>query len=161
MKGIRKLFFGLIFMTLIGVGFKIDVKAAPTISFVLPTNGEGKQDWSVGGLQANLTVEATDWPEITDGTGRVWYTYKFDVVNSNDPTKKLLENVKISLYTKSDNTYCIHVGDGEPVDGDFSLTKPTSKTSFLSAPVSASSGSIISGGGKSLVASQQLRIENL
>ena len=30
MKGIRKLFFGLILMTLIGVGFKVDAKAAPT-----------------------------------------------------------------------------------------------------------------------------------
>lgn len=38
MKGIKKLFFGLIFMTLVGVGFKVDVKAG--VSFVEPDFSE-------------------------------------------------------------------------------------------------------------------------
>ena len=58
MKGIKKLFFGLIFMTLVGVGFKVDVKAG--VSFVEPDFSEENTEKTVMMLYATKDM----FPEV-------------------------------------------------------------------------------------------------
>ena len=59
MKGIRKLFFGLVLLTLFGVGFKVDAKAAPTVPSV---NLDVVNDWNIGNgataLSGTITVSS-------------------------------------------------------------------------------------------------------
>ena len=63
MKGIRKLFLGLVLLTLFGVGFKVDVKAAPTTPLL--TWASAPSDWNSGSLVLNLTVAESDFPNIS------------------------------------------------------------------------------------------------
>ena len=92
MKGIRKLFFGLILMTLIGVGFKVDAKATPGMSLEIkpPT------DWGATNADFVVTlkdIESDDFPN-QDGS----FTYTLKVVKDGDSTKELGQ-VEVQLVT--------------------------------------------------------------
>ncbi len=80
MKGIRKLFLGLVFLALFGVGFKVDVKAANTDVQLITDNG-GTAVWKNGAtkIQAMFTTGSDLFP-ATDG---VTYTYEIEL-NCND-----------------------------------------------------------------------------
>ena len=92
MKGIKKLFLGLVFMTLISVGFKVDAKAAPNISFNI-----NPADWGTNPkleVKLNYTTPAVgtpgDFPEwawttaADDGNGT--YNYLVQIKKQNYKT---------------------------------------------------------------------------
>ena len=62
MKGIRKLFLGLFLVTLFGVGFKVDVKAAETHVHYVDVYANGT-DWSASsaGITGGLTIQDGDF----------------------------------------------------------------------------------------------------
>ena len=101
MKGFKKLFLGLIFLTLFGVGFKIEVKAdpiAPTLGLTVPS------DWSSESatINATFTCEADDFPQIgtfTSGytTGKAWAIYELKVIDGSG--NRLGDSYKIKLIT--------------------------------------------------------------
>ena len=111
MKGIRKLFFGLIFMTLIGVGFKIDVKAAPTLQ-ISPSTGD-VENGALSGGTSNLVGKFlyNDHGDFPTSAGTYTYT-----VTYNSPSSPTVTTT-IKLITENDVSgglnWKITVGDEE------------------------------------------------
>ena len=149
MKGIRKLFFGLIFMTLIGVGFKIDVKAAdPTLSFVKPGTA-GTENWSAG--DAELIVRLTGLDDSgypTTGT-EYDYVYKCDVKNGDKIIKTVNVEIKLVGSTRTVTVGGIDVPFANEID---IITTDTTKSSvsFPKSDVKNELNSISGTGEKSL-----------
>ncbi len=128
MKGIRKLFLGLIFMTLIGVGFKVDVKAAdvPADSITAITIGEAPTDWSSGTAKVRLTFNfndqgATSVFPVQDADDNV---ATFTVKKGTTPVK----NFTVTFRNKTGELSKVKVADGEFVD------KPTSNELYYDIP---------------------------
>ena len=102
MKGIRKLFFGLIFMTLIGVGFNVDVSAhqakvelsfqkykdgTETQSSPTKYNNYSQSDTVLYGV---ITFDENCWPIIGSGGNsgeKVIYTYKTELKRPDGNTE--------------------------------------------------------------------------
>ncbi|MBQ9234236.1 MAG: hypothetical protein IJ167_09410, partial [Lachnospiraceae bacterium] len=110
MKGIRKLFFGLFLMTLIGVGFKVDAKAAAStppvmnLSIINSATGEGTS-WSDPNaeLVGSVTIQEGNFPQITsvysgsEESATSKYECKFE--DTSDSTKTIGSSVDVFLKT--------------------------------------------------------------
>lgn len=136
MKGIRKLFFGLILMTLIGVGFKVDAKAAVSLSLdvldgTTPSNFSNADAKLVG----KFTIQdTTDFPQLaTNGTA----SYYYDVVlkDSGNGITKTENNKRVTLKTTYDNgttKYEVYIGSDLKYSGENSGSgvNPTLETEY-------------------------------
>ncbi len=125
MKGIRKLFLGLVLMTLIGVGFKTEVKAAdaPSLSltFQKENNGSIKETWD--------DADTTLWCRIalktsyfTDSDGTVEYTFLVSPFTTTWKTP----GGKLTL-TKAGDTYIIN---GDTTNPYTAATLPNNQPIF-------------------------------
>ncbi len=97
MKGIKKLFFGLILMTLIGVGFKVDAKAAAEMSLEIkpPSN------WGATDADFVVTLLDIDNAFFPDEDGA--FIYNFKVVNDAN-VEQVLGQVEVQLITYESKT---------------------------------------------------------
>ena len=131
MKGIRKLFFGLILMTLIGVGFKVDAKATPGMSLEIkpPT------DWGATNADFVVTlkdIESDDFPN-QDGS----FTYTLKVVKDGDSTKELGQ-VEVQLVTYNsgvDQKIQLKTVEIKPFTSTVNVITNDTAKSYVSLPI--------------------------
>ena len=158
MKGIRKLFFGLILMTLIGVGFKVDVKAAGpetvgSVSFVVSENNDITAYFDVTNVPtvheyfkfscsyidpngtehtyyngSDYLVDSTGRHEIKKMTAHEMRTV-FETSNSGG-TMKFIAKVEF----KNGSTYELFAEDSEPIYGHKITPRATLNGSTTDAP---------------------------
>ena len=108
MKGIKKLFYGLVFMALISVAFKVDVKAVDPPVMTLVTTEGSITNWSNADtkLVARMTLTTADFPTITENPTSVEqvYTattpYTVKIVDTTDGEKTIGNTGIISLITE-------------------------------------------------------------
>ena len=86
MKGIRKLFLGLIFLALFGVGFKVEAKAAPNATLDLSGGAFSNPDNKLTGKFKFNTV-----PTVASGEGEVTFHYDIYLIDINH------ENAKVDM----------------------------------------------------------------
>ena len=126
MKGIKKLFFGLILMTLIGVGFKVDAKAAAEMSLEIkpPSN------WGATDADFVVTLLDIDNAFFPDEDGAFILTAYNHPSLSSDYCRHVIgeapempENIKASLVPFQLNRPLVSGADElrKIIDGFFSL----------------------------------------
>ena len=113
MKGFRKLFLGLIFLTLIGVGFKVDVKAAAATaqaSLQVPST------WATG---TKMPMRFSgDYPDVKNNGENATFTYIVQITDGGTHalTGESGSSVKIVLKSDKDTsgnqTYTYSINDG-------------------------------------------------
>ena len=97
MKGIRKLFLGLIFLTLFGVGFKVEAKAK-TISITEPS-------WTSSTTELDVKISVTEEEFPVQGDPAVTYSTEIDASDGssyNGPTIYLCFPPAGSKYVEID-----------------------------------------------------------
>ena len=120
MKGIKKLFFGLIFMTLIGVGFKVDVNAHD-LSVKEPSS------WEDDGLIVTATFSKADIEKYADGdeSGSWDVTVALFDYEDGAPAGTVSE-ATVTLIKYGKNSYDV-VCDKGYVSGSWKVEIPTEK----------------------------------
>ncbi len=120
MKGIGKVFLGLIFLTLFSVGFNVSVKADPTVDVSIVKDSETIEKWDEGASIAwTITVKNGDFPNKPDETDEGEKTedskeYTYTLVGAD-------KEYNITVYTDSDGIHSVKVGkDGtkKPITDD-------------------------------------------
>ncbi len=112
MKGIRKLFFGIILMTLIGVGFKVDAKAAMTAELEVVIS-----DWTTTGdaLKGSFVAEEADFPAdpATEGYSDP-DTYKLEIKGDSFSAETY---VSLWKHKNASDTITYYVSKGNSKEG--------------------------------------------
>ena len=106
MKGIRKLFLGLILLTLFGVGFKVEAKAADLKLKIVQLNA----DDSAGNKKGDILVQFNNNDMSTD-------VYPVSTNSATDPTDP--DDANNTVYTY---TYSIKSEDGTDIKTGITLT---------------------------------------
>ena len=141
MKGIRKLFFGIILVTLFGVGFRVDAKATPSLKLTKEGYDWDTTNWNDSThlpdyVFVYLHTEPDDFPQLDlDNPKDVTYTYNCSITCNNTP---IAGPVTVKLIHKKDGSKIVKIGKSEYTSGEHLLDALTlSKSMFRDRIVSA------------------------
>ncbi len=114
MKGFKKLFLGLVFMALFGVGFRVEVKAAE-LSF---TGSGAEGDWNSTESKLNgklVIVQDTDTPDAPETTGWNHDVYTLSIIDSDGRTVGISKYIAISTCKPAEGAayHTYGIGDSE------------------------------------------------
>ena len=129
MKGIRKLFLGLILLTLFGVGFKVEAKAAAdplNLKVVQKTGGDIVIRFTG---PTDRTAAGTVYPINTDNTNPATFTYKYKVVSGSTTVKTGTLALKHTQGGTPEYQYIIDGGTPQ-ADTSIQIDIPLPKTSL-------------------------------
>ncbi len=149
MKGIKKLFYGLVFMALISVGFKIEAKAAPTApTMSLVTSAGSLTNWSnpETKLVARISLVNGNFPEITENpssAGQVYTAttpYTIKIVDTTTPANTIGDTVILNLITEKTYDTAVHTNYYIQIVGQERQLLETTDNDVILVPKDGASG---------------------
>ena len=105
MKGIRKLFLGLVLLTLFGVGFKVDVKADVTSTYPITVPDNIDYTATGDGITGTLNVSYDALADITPTTSGQFVLFKVQLQSGTTADTKVGETKYICLKNDGGNPY--------------------------------------------------------